>query len=54
MIHSCKIYQEIKLKCSALIAGGTFSFLMFDRYFKYVTIESPKTTRPDPQGHGGF
>lgn len=35
-----------------IILGSMIQIL--DRYFEYATIEPAKTTRPVPQGHGGF
>jgi hypothetical protein len=51
------IYQicgEIAVKFYALFEGIILCGTLLDRSFGCATIKSAKTTRPDPQGHGGF
>ncbi len=51
--YICEICGDAEVKFFISFRGSMFSSAI-DEFSRCATINSAKTTRPDPQGHGGF
>ncbi|GEM_PF-2301692 len=52
--YICEICGDVGMEFFISFCCSIFSGAVLDGFYECATINSAKTTRPDPQGHGGF